>query len=45
MNDPFLDKEEVGIVEVRDEAFAVLHKEDCNNLCKAKASPEWLEWE
>jgi len=45
MNDPFPDEEEVRIVKVRDEAFAVLHEEDCNSLYKAKASPKWPEWE
>jgi len=44
MNDPFPDKEEAGIVEVRDEAFAVIHDDDCNSLHEAKASPEWSEW-
>ena len=45
MNDPFPDEEEAGIIEVREETFAVLQEEDCNNLREAKASDEWPEWE
>jgi len=45
MNDPFPDEEEAGIVDVQEEAFAVIHDDDCNNLREAKASPEWPEWE
>ena len=43
MNDPFPDEEEVGIVEVREEAFAVIQEDDCNSLREAKALPEWPE--
>ena len=45
LNDPFPDEEEAGIVEVREEVFAVVLDDDCHSLQEAKASPEWPEWE
>jgi len=45
MNDPFPDEEEAGIVDIREEAFAVIHDDNCNSLREAKALPEWPEWE
>jgi len=44
MNDPFPDEEEARIIDVQEKAFAVIHDDDCNNLRKAKVSPEWPEW-
>ena len=47
LQDPFPDEEQAGIVTVeKEEAFIVIpDKQDCCNLCKAKDSLEWLEWE
>ena len=45
MNDPFPDKEEASIVEVREEAYTVILDDDCCDLHEAKQSPEWPEWE
>ena len=45
MNDPFPDKEAAEIVEVREEAYAVILDDDCSSLQEAKQSPEWPEWE
>jgi len=45
LNDPFPDKEEAGIVVVREEAFAVVPDDECHSLQEAKASLEWPEWE
>ena len=45
MNDPFPDEEEARIIEVREEAFAVIPDDDCHSLYEAKVSPEWPEWE
>jgi len=43
MNDPFPDKEEAGIVVIREEAFAVIPEEDPQNLQEAQQSREWPE--
>jgi len=43
LNNPFPDKEEAGIVEVREEVFAVVLDNDCHSLREAKASLEWPE--
>ena len=42
---PFLDKEEAGIVEIREQAFAAVPNNECHSLCEAKESEEWPEWE
>jgi len=47
MHDPIPDEEQASIAMVeKEEAFIVIPDEqDCHNLCKAKDSLEWPEWE
>ena len=45
MDNPFTDKEEAGIAEVREQAFAAVPNNECRSLREAKESNEWLEWE
>ena len=45
LNDPFLDEEEAGISEVREQTYAAIPDDECQTLRDAKRSPEWPEWE
>ena len=45
LDNPFTDKEEAGIAEVRDQAFAAVPNDKCRSLREAKESDEWPEWE
>jgi len=45
LNDPFPDEEARIVYVEKDQAFAVLPDDKCQNLTQAKSSLEWPEWE
>jgi hypothetical protein len=45
LNNPFTDEEEARISVIREEAYAVIPRDDCHSLQDAQESPEWPEWE